>query len=375
MPTIYVHIPFCRKACYYCDFHFSTNFTQKTAMINAINKEIVLQKDYFSEKNSISSIYFGGGTPSVLSQTELESVLKNIYNNFEVDPQAEITLEANPDDLNKNKLKELKSLGINRLSIGVQSFDEAFLKYMNRSHNAKQSLECLENAQKIGFDNLSFDLIYGVPAQNHDFWKKDLQMASQIGAKHISAYCLTIEEKTVFGKWLKNKKINEINDDFANDQFDMLVENLENKGYQHYEISNFAMPNHYSKHNTNYWKKGSYLGIGASAHSYNQQNRQFNISNNSLYIKQIEKGIIPCETEILTKADHINEYLMTSLRTMWGCDLDFLVNNFQFDLKTEKKEELEKYLQNNYLLLQENTIFLTKIGKLFANTIASDLFI
>ncbi|TAE01440.1 MAG: radical SAM family heme chaperone HemW, partial [Bacteroidetes bacterium] len=290
MPTIYVHIPFCRKACYYCDFHFSTNFTQKTAMINAINKEIVLQKDYFSEKNSISSIYFGGGTPSVLSQTELESVLKNIYNNFEVDPQAEITLEANPDDLNKNKLKELKSLGINRLSIGVQSFDEAFLKYMNRSHNAKQSLECLENAQKIGFDNLSFDLIYGVPAQNHDFWKKDLQMASQIGAKHISAYCLTIEEKTVFGKWLKNKKINEINDDFANDQFDMLVENLENKGYQHYEISNFAMPNHYSKHNTNYWKKGSYLGIGASAHSYNQQNRQFNISNNSLYIKQIEKG-------------------------------------------------------------------------------------
>jgi oxygen-independent coproporphyrinogen-3 oxidase len=257
----------------------------------------------------------------------------------------------------------------------VQSFDEAFLKYMNRSHNAKQSLECLENAQKIGFDNLSFDLIYGVPAQNHEFWKKDLQMASQIGAKHISAYCLTIEEKTVFGKWVKNKKINEINDDFANDQFDMLVESLENKGYQHYEISNFAMPNHYSKHNTNYWKKGSYLGIGASAHSYNQRGRQFNISNNSLYIKQIEKGIIPCETEILTKADHINEYLMTSLRTMWGCDLDFLIQNYQFDLKTEKKQELEKYLQKDYILLQEISIFLTKIGKLFANTIASDLFI
>lgn len=376
MSAIYVHIPYCKQACHYCDFHFSTNASTKTQMVEAICKEITLQSNYLEGK-VLQSIYFGGGTPSLLSEQELGNILETIRLIFPIDKNPEITLEANPDDLSPIKLRELKNLGINRLSIGIQSFHEPFLAWTNRTHHAEQAENCVKLAQDIGFENITIDLMYAFPAENHAIWHSDLQKALALGVPHISAYCLTIEPKTVFGNWQRKGKIQPINEEFSAQQFEILVNTLVANGFEHYEISNFAKPPYYSRHNTNYWKKGTYLGIGASAHSYNGQSRQFNVSNNALYIKSIQQGVIPFEKEILNLTDHINEYLMVSLRTIWGCDIAFLKEKYGYDILKDEKNltRLLNYQVNKLLAIENDKIILTSRGKLLADEIAGNLFV
>ena len=372
--AIYLHVPFCKQACFYCDFHFSTNLKQQNQLVWAMCTEIELQKDYLANKN-LDSIYLGGGTPSILTANELTQIFEQIHRFFSLSPTAEITLEANPDDLSLEKLALFRSLGINRLSIGIQSFNENFLRFMNRSHNAQEALECIKNAHKTGFEALSIDLIYGVRHTDHSIWEKDLQIATAFDLPHLSAYCLTIEEKTVFGNWLKKGKIQSTDEDFASEQFLMLTDILQKNNYEHYEISNFAKNGHYAKHNSNYWKKGHYLGIGASAHSYNGTSRQYNVAHNQEYLKKIQSKEIPAQVEILTPKDHLNEYLMLSLRTIWGCELDFLKQTHHYDLMQENSQKIQNYIEQGCLFLEKNTLFLTTKGKLLADQIATDFFV
>lgn len=374
MSAIYIHIPFCRKACHYCDFHFSTQLNAKAEMVAAIMKEIALQADYLGT-TTLESIYFGGGTPSLLTERELQSILEQIYRFFSINPAAEITLEANPDDFSQFSPSIYRSLGINRLSIGIQTFDETHLKFLNRLHDSKQATSAVRKAQDAGIDRLSIDLIYGIPAASHAIWENDLTQALALEVSHISSYCLTIEEKTVFGKWLKQKKIQAIDDDFANQQFEILIHTLQQNEYEHYEISNFARQQAYAKHNSHYWTQGAYLGIGPSAHSYNGNSRQYNIANNALYIRSIQQGKVPYQREILSDTDQINEYLMTHLRTQWGIDLEVLKHQFKENL-IERHTTLLKNLIKQGLIKQENNkIVLTHKGKFLADEISVQLFI
>jgi oxygen-independent coproporphyrinogen-3 oxidase len=370
---IYLHIPFCKQACYYCDFHFSTNTTFKKKIVEAMCKEIELQKYYLSEP--LKTIYFGGGTPSMLSEEELEMLLSYIYKNFSTEKELEITLEANPDDLTENKLKSLQKSGINRLSIGIQSFDDQHLKTLNRAHHSEEAINCVLNAQNIGFNNITIDLIYAIPSPNHEVWQKDLEKAISLNVPHISAYCLTIEKKTVLGNWTKKKKFTPSDDEFAAVQFEMLVDTLVNEEYEHYEISNFALPHQYSTHNTNYWKGVHYVGIGASAHSYNGNSRQYNVRNNAHYLQSIELGKIPCEIEILSKEDKLNEYIMTSLRTQWGCNVNYLKQNLSKEKMNDIEIKINQYIQRELLVRIDEKLILTFKGKLLADRITEELFI
>jgi oxygen-independent coproporphyrinogen III oxidase len=371
---LYIHIPFCKQACHYCDFHFSTNLGLKEKMVAGICNEIELRKSYLNS-NFLESIYFGGGTPSLLSEKNLLDIFQAIHTNFQISENAEITLEANPDDLSVENLELFKKVGINRLSIGVQSFDENHLKFMNRTHNSSEAYNCIQNAKKAGFDNLSIDLIYGIPAENHTLLQKDLEIISEFDINHISAYCLTIEPKTTFGNWVKTKKMPEIDENFASEQFDILMNSLEKRGFEQYEISNFAKNKQYSKHNSSYWAGKQYLGIGPSAHSFDGESRQYNISNNNLYIKALEGNNLNFEKEILSIENKTNEYLMTSLRTIWGTDLGKLQDISNSKFLNQNTIILEEYLGKNWLKKQGSTIILTKEGKFFADLIASNLFI
>ncbi|WP_044210963.1 radical SAM family heme chaperone HemW [Flammeovirga sp. OC4] len=376
MSGIYLHIPFCKQACHYCDFHFSTSLKTKDLVLDSMLKEIEMQKGFLSEK--IQTIYFGGGTPSILSTQELGNLLEGINKNFTIDSEnLELTLEANPDDLTTSKLKELASLGVNRLSIGLQSFHEPHLKMMNRAHNAEESKQCVKMAQDAGFSNLTIDLIYGIPASDHSIWENDLATALELNVPHISSYCLTVEPKTALGQWSKTGKFKPAEDEFAAEQFEYLVQTLRRKGYEQYEISNFAKEGFYSKHNSSYWQGKPYLGIGPGAHSFDgHKRRQYNVSNNPKYYKSIlNHHKLDCEVEHLTREDGINEYLLTTLRTSWGCDTEHLKNIYQFDLKEEKKKELEKMNDAGWLVWKENKLILSSSGKLFADQIASDLFL
>jgi oxygen-independent coproporphyrinogen III oxidase len=369
---IYIHIPFCKQACHYCDFHFSTNQSQRTAMCKAIAKELALQANYLQGKQ-ISTIYWGGGTPSLLTEAELRIILDSIYQHFSVDENLEQTLEANPDDLTKEKLVLFRSLGFNRLSIGIQSFDDDMLKFFNRAHSAVEALKCVELARESGFNNISIDLIYAIPGQSADDWKKTIQTALTLEPEHISAYSLTIEEKTVFGNWNKKGKLKPAEENDAAIHFTTLMDMLEQHGYEHYEISNFCKPGFYSRHNSSYWKQTHYLGVGPSAHSYNSVSRQANISNNSLYQKSIEAGTVPAEIETLTRENKINEYIFTTLRTSWGCDLSYLNENHGYDLASNGI--LQKMKDQDWMIQLGTILYLTKKGKLLADQIASDLFI
>ncbi|WPP53150.1 radical SAM family heme chaperone HemW [Catalinimonas niigatensis] len=373
MAGIYIHIPFCKQACHYCDFHFSTNTERKAEMVEAIILELSIQKNYLEGK--INTIYFGGGTPSLLSAEELSKLLDTIFKNFSVSENAEITLEANPDDLNAKKLQMLKSSGINRLSIGIQSFHEPHLKFLNRAHTASEASSCVQQAQDAGFDNISIDLIYAIPSEDHMIWEKDLEQAVSLHPQHISSYCLTIEDKTVFGNWLKKGRLKEIGENYSAEQFEMLLQTLQTYGYQQYEISNFCLPDYHSRHNSNYWCRDQYLGVGPGAHSYDGHHRQYNISNNSLYLKSMEKKQIPFEKEVLSPQDQINEYIMTGLRTQWGCDLQKIAQEYHYDLWKENKIYLEGLLRDQKVILQDQHLILTNKGKLLADRIASDLFI
>jgi oxygen-independent coproporphyrinogen-3 oxidase len=373
---IYIHIPFCKQACYYCNFHFSTSLQFKEEMIKSIVKEIEMTSKGLSKLNEeIETIYFGGGTPSLLSESEILSIFSVTKENYKVTADAEITLEANPDDINPDKLRVWKTAGINRLSIGIQSFAERDLQWMNRAHNATQALKSIEFAGEAGFDNFSIDLIFGTPGLTDEEWKSNLQKAIDLNVPHISSYALTVEPKTALQKLINLKKKENVNTDIQANQFLIQMKMLKNAGYENYEISNFAKPGFRSRHNSSYWQGKKYIGIGPSAHSYDGQKRMWNKANNSEYVRSLKQDIIPIEEEILTEAQKLNEYVMTSLRTIEGIDLSFLENNFS----SEERKRIEAIVESkidkaNYKTVNER-IILTDNGKLFADRIAVELFV
>ena len=320
---IYLHIPFCKKACHYCDFHFSTSRDLMDEMVNAISKEIILRKDYLSGEK-VETIYFGGGTPSLLNKNQLELLLNTIRENFTVDENAEITLEANPDDLSAENLRMFKSAGVNRLSIGIQSFRDGDLTLMNRAHNSSQALQCVSEAKAAGFNNITIDLIYGLPGLSEDDWRKNMQTAFELDVDHLSCYSLTVEPKTALATMIKQHKVKDVDDGAASLHFKMLMKEAALHGYEHYEISNFARNGKYSRHNTSYWQRKKYLGAGPSAHSYDGDSRQWNVYNNNVYIRSIADNKVPFEREELSVKDKFNEYILTTLRTKWGIDINFV---------------------------------------------------
>ena len=343
-------------------------------MVHALVKELALQRDYLSGE-TVQTIYLGGGTPSLLTATEIELLLTTAYKHYPVAGQPEITLEANPDDLNPLKLEELRTVGINRLSIGIQSFHEPHLQYLNRAHCADEATRCVQQAQELGFDDLSIDLIYAIPSEDHSVWERDLAQAVALQPQHISSYCLTIEEKTVFGRWQRQGKLRSVGDVFAAEQFEMLIATLAAAGFESYEVSNFCQPGYYAKHNTSYWQNQKYLGIGPSAHSYDGLSRQHNVANNAKYLRELGEGTVPFEREILSRYDQINERVMTGLRTKWGCNLEALKNELHYDLYKEHTVYVDQLVKESKAVLQEGKLILTNRGRLMADGIAEAFFL
>jgi oxygen-independent coproporphyrinogen-3 oxidase len=374
MAGIYIHIPFCKQACNYCDFHFSTSLMNKDAFMKALFKEIEIQKNYFPSSTEVSTVYLGGGTPSLLSKFDLLDIINAVKLNFNILPNAEITLEANPDDLTSEKIKELKESPINRLSIGIQSFYDEDLRFMNRAHSATEALNAVKLAQDNGFENITIDLIFGTPTLTHHKWRNNLQIAFALNIKHISAYCLTVEPKTMLARQIKTGITKNVDEQQSAEQFEILVDAMHANDFVQYEISNFCKDGFYSKHNSNYWLKENYLGLGPSAHSYNGSSRQWNISNNALYIKSLENGELNFEKEELTKEQRYNEYILTSLRTIWGADLTIIEQQFGKEYLNHCLSEADKYIRSESILNEENKLFLTDKGKLFADKISSELF-
>lgn len=342
-------------------------------MVNAICKEIELRKDYLGTKE-IESIYFGGGTPSLLNKEELEQIFETLQKHFIRNKNTEITLECNPDDLSKEKLSELKQTGINRLSIGLQSFNDEELKWMNRAHTAAESETCVKLAQEAGFNNITIDLIYGSKFQSLKSWEKTLHKAIALNVQHISSYNLTIEHKTRLGSDLKKGKEKEVDDEKSAKQFLMMIDVLEKNGFEQYEISNFAKPGYIAAHNSNYWRGKAYLGIGPSAHSYNGITRQWNVANNSTYIKAINEGSNYFEIENLSPQNQYNEYVLTGLRTKWGCDVNYIENKLGKPFALHFLNEINKQ-PKDAIVVQNNIYMLTKKGRLLADKIAMELFV
>ncbi|QDW19859.1 radical SAM family heme chaperone HemW [Flavobacterium sp. KBS0721] len=372
MSGIYIHIPFCKQACHYCDFHFSTSMKKKDDMVLALAKEIAMRKTEFSTE-IVETIYFGGGTPSVLSNDEINFLIAEVYKNYKVVENPEITLEANPDDLSTERIFELSKSPINRLSIGIQSFYEEDLKMMNRAHNSAEAINCLTEATKY-FDNISLDLIYGIPGLTDEMWKKNIETALSFGIPHISSYALTVEPKTALRKLIDTGKIAEPQDEVASNHFMILVETLQKNGFIHYELSNFGKEGYFSKNNSAYWLGKKYIGIGPSAHSYDGEKRGWNIANNSLYLKSIQNDELPIETEILTISDRYNEYIMTGLRTIWGVSLERIETEFGLEYLNYLKKQSQKFLDDDLLSIENNILKPTAKGKFLTDGIASDLF-
>ena len=372
MSGIYIHIPFCKQACHYCDFHFSTSLKKKDELINALTKELELRKTEF-KNTTVETIYFGGGTPSLLTNAELQFIIDSVYKNYKVSNNPEITLEVNPDDLSPQRIYDLTTTPINRLSIGIQSFFESDLKLMNRAHNANEAKACLEVATKY-FKNISLDLIYGIPGASNAQWLQNIEMALSYNIPHISSYALTVEPKTALAAFIKKGIINNVDDAQAHEQFYILKDKLENQGFIHYELSNFGKDGFFSKNNSAYWQGKSYLGIGPSAHSFNGKQRGWNVRNNSKYIEAIQQNKLPIETETLTLTDQYNEYIMTGLRTMWGVSIDKVETDFGTVFKDYLIEQ-SKVLINQHLLYIDNAhIRVTKKGQFLSDGIASELF-
>ncbi|MDB4447781.1 radical SAM family heme chaperone HemW [Roseivirga sp.] len=374
MAGLYIHIPFCKKACHYCDFHFSQSLGQIDEMVDAIGEELIMQSDFLG-RDTIYTIYFGGGTPSLLEGPHLKKLMGIIQSEYVLSSNPEVTMEANPDDLTEEKLTTFFNLGVNRLSIGVQSFNDKHLKWMNRQHTSKEAIDTFHLARKVGFENISLDLIYALPGENHENWLNDLEMMVGLRPEHISSYCLTIEPQTAFGNWLKKGKIKAIDEDFAADQFEILLDTMAKYGYDQYEISNFAQPGYESQHNSAYWKDEKYLGIGPSAHSYSGKFRKANVANNAKYLKGIKEGEVPAEVITLSPEDQVNEYILTSLRTKWGCDMSRLKTKYNVDVLSEQEHYLNKLASQDLIYEDEGCLILTNKGKLLADKIASDLFI
>ncbi|MEO1623513.1 MAG: radical SAM family heme chaperone HemW [Bacteroidota bacterium] len=372
MPGLYLHIPFCRKACHYCNFHFSTSLRHRERMTEALLVEMDLQKDYF-DQGPLNSVYIGGGTPSLLSVDELKRLLDKADALFSIGSDAEITLESNPDDLTIDYLKDLAASPFNRLSIGIQSFDQQDLLLMNRAHNAEQALRCIPDAQAAGFDNLTVDLIYGIQGLSDARWQQNMQRVFDFGVPHISSYCLTVEPGTAMDHFVRNKKMEPVNEEQSARQFSQLMEAMQANGYDHYEISNFARPGFYARHNSNYWLGIPYLGIGPSAHSFDGQNRQWNIAHNSRYLQSIEEGVVPFEREELSAEERYNEYVMTSIRTIWGCQLA-KVEQFGPHFGPHFLSQIQTFVEKGQAIEKDGHYVLTQSGKLLADGIAMELF-
>ena len=371
MSGLYIHIPFCKKACHYCDFHFSTSLKYRKEIVDAICLELK-QQNNFLKNPLLESIYFGGGTPSILTKLELEQIFNSINKNFQVEKNAEITIEANPDDLNTNKIKELRDLPFNRFSLGVQSFDDKILNSLNRSHTTKQTLESYKELNDHGYNNISLDLILASHLSTEQTFENDILQISKLAPNHISTYILTIEEKTTFGNWLKKNKIKEIDDIKAERQYSTTIQTLESLGYEHYEISNFAKPNKRAIHNSNYWLNKPYLGIGPSAHSYDENHRYFNIANNASYIKAINNNTQVRTCEKLNHNEKTNETIMISLRTWQGLNLNKL--NLTPESENEMKSILSHYISIRAIEIRHNAYHLTTSGKMISDGIIEDLF-
>jgi len=408
MPGIYIHIPFCKQACHYCNFYFSTARKHRVGFTDALLKEIALQKDFLWDGavgrvagdpvvhasvvagmadevpvqpadgmevvRRVDSIYFGGGTPSLLPVEELQKVFSKLSDYYTFDANTEITLEANPDDLTREKLLALRQTPVNRLSIGIQSFHESDLRYMNRVHTPDQAMRSISDAQEMGFDNLTVDLIYGTPTLDDARWRENLERVVAMGILHVSAYALTVEKKTALDVMIRRGSVAPVDDDQAARQFEIMVDILEGHGYDHYEVSNFGKPGFHSLHNLSYWTGEAYLGLGPSAHSYRNGQRWWNVSNIAAYIAAVGQGWVPAETEVLTPQQQFDEYVMTSLRTMWGCDLSVVKQRWGSERVSHMLEEARSNRDKGWLMLDEGMLRLTWTGRLFADRVASDLF-
>ncbi len=379
---IYIHIPFCKQACHYCDFHFSTSIKKKADLVNAICEELRLRKNELTGK--VKTIYFGGGTPSLLTSEELQQIFTAIQTNYTISENPEITLEANPDDLidvglsavedlKPTKLAILKKAGINRLSIGIQSFFEEDLKLMNRAHNASEALNCIKEAKKH-FQNISIDLIYGIPGMTKERWIKNLKLALELDVPHLSCYALTVEPKTALKKFIDKGIVPPVDEEAAKQHYEILLEVTEKAGYDNYEFSNFGKSGFESRNNTAYWEGKPYLGIGPSAHGYNGKSRSWNVANNTKYIKSIAAGELPLESEILSNEDKYNEYIMTGLRTKKGVSLNKIETEFGKEFLEYLMKQAANPLKNELLILEEESLKISKEAKFLGDGIASDLF-
>jgi oxygen-independent coproporphyrinogen-3 oxidase len=373
MAGIYIHIPFCRKACHYCNFHFSTSLQKAPEVLISIEKEMEIRSEELKEE--INTVYFGGGTPSLIESEAIASMLNQAKKYFKIAPDAEITLEANPDDIKIQKAKSWKSIGINRFSLGIQSFADENLQWMNRAHNAVQSFAAIDTIRNAGFENFSIDLIYGTPGQTKEGWIKDVETALKLNIPHLSCYALTVEEKTALHTLIQKGEKQEVNQDEQAERFNVLMELTAEVGYHHYEISNLALPGFESKHNSSYWEGLSYIGFGPSAHSYDGKKRKWNIANNIKYVEAIAKQILPLEEETLSQNDRLNEYTMTSIRRSKGIEKNRLIQLGGESRLPEIQKMIQPYMESNKVVEDEKGWRLTNEGKFYADGIAAALFI
>lgn len=371
MSGIYIHIPFCRKRCHYCDFYKTTDFGQKFRLVKSLITELESRSPELAD-DEIHTVYLGGGTPSVLQVDELHSLLNTIRKNYRLDNSAEITLEANPDDISETKLTALREIGYNRISIGIQSFADSDLKLMNRRHNSEQAIRAVEIVKSSGFQNISIDLIYGLPNQNLEEWERNVRMAVDLDVQHISAYHLTYHEGTVFYDQLKKGHLKELPDEISLQQFEILIDVLTKAGFEHYEISNFCKPGFYSQHNSSYWKGEKYLGIGPSAHSFDLKSRRWNVSSIGKYLEGIENGKPVSEAEILSEQDHYNDYIITGLRTVWGVSGKFVLNTFPENYFVHFQKIIKKYQDSGHILIQPEKVTLSREGLFISDQIMAD---
>ena len=372
MAGIYIHIPYCRTRCHYCDFYKTVSFSTKKEFLSSLKKEFFFRKNEINEV--VNSIYFGGGTPSLLQPSEIQQILLVLFTVFKIDNKAEITLEANPDDLSCDYLQSLKKIGINRLSIGIQSFHDEELKMMNRRHNVKQAVDSIINAKNSGFDNISIDLLYGLPKQNLQQWKKNLEQVILLNVAHLSAYHLTYHEGTIFSKYLKEGKITEISEGVSLKQFKLLKSMLEEVGYEHYEISNFARDGLYSRHNCSYWNGTKYLGFGPAAHSYDERTRRWNITNLSRYLSALKSNRTWWQEEVLSPEDRYNDYMITALRTKWGISLSHLELTFSNKIVQYFLQRSQSYIQSGHLYCKDGIYRLSENGLFISDRIMENLF-
>lgn len=373
MAGIYIHIPFCRQKCNYCNFYSLASTRHMSGVVQAITAELQQRNAYLGAQN-VETIYFGGGTPSYIAASGIESILRVVYANFTVNDDAEITLEANPDDITPEKLLAFKQSGINRLSIGIQSFNQDDLIFLSRSHSAQQVMRCIADAQQAGFSNLSIDLIYGIPTLSDTAWEHNLRQAFAMGIQHISAYSLTVEEKTPLAFMIRQQRMKPVDENLSLSHYQILTRMMQEHGYEQYEISNFCKPGAYSRHNTAYWQGKPYLGAGPSAHSYNGTSRQWNVANLAQYIESAALGNIACEQEQLSMVTQCNEYIMTSLRTCWGCDVEVIRDKFGAGVAENLLVAAQHFIETGQMISADGKLILTPSGRLFADGISAELF-